>query len=217
MRQITSSGSTFRAMALGLIAGIVFLHGCAQQSTPVAGSEDPVLQSRRERDAALRHSQQSPIPERDRAGFQGLEYFAVNPELRLRVKLNRYPVPERVRLGTNTGEMRDGLKYGFFEFHAEGQDCRLQVYRLDENGADGKPYLFVPFKDATSGLETYGAGRYIDLSENTSGFYDLDFNRAYNPSCAYGSEFSCPIAPEENRLSIPIRAGEKTYKHASGH
>ncbi len=83
--------------------------------------------------------------------------------------------------------------------------------------AQGAPLLFVPFRDATSGVETYTAGRYIDLRENTSGFYDLDFNRAYNPSCAYGQDFSCPIPPEENRLAVPIRAGERKYATAPEH
>jgi hypothetical protein len=114
-------------------------------------------------------------------------------------------------MATNTGEIRDGLRYGYIEFDAEGQRCRLQVYRLDDSGDSGKASLFIPFRDSTSGKETYGAGRYLDLDENTSGIYELDFNRAYNPYCAYGEGYSCPIPPEENRLAIPIRAGEKIY------
>lgn len=201
----------FLMLALSFVA--VF-QGCAQQPPPAPAPavEDPVLKARRERDLAFRRSPQSPIPERDRARFQGLDYFAINPELRFRVKLNRFPTPARIRMGTNTGEIREGLRYGFFEFHAEGQACRLHVYRMEDAGDAGQPYLFIPFRDATTGTETYGAGRYIDLPENTSGIYELDFNRAYNPSCAYGMEFSCPVPPEENRLPIPIRAGEKVYR-----
>lgn len=115
-------------------------------------------------------------------------------------------------MATNTGEIRSGLRYGYFEFRVEGQDCRLQVYRLeDAPDTGGGAYLFVPFRDATSGIETYGAGRYIDLKENTSGVYDLDFNRAYNPYCAYNAQFSCPVAPADNTLKVPVRAGEKKY------
>jgi uncharacterized protein (DUF1684 family) len=191
--------------------------GCSPQPPAAPVVEDPVLKARRERDLAFKLSPQSPIPERDRAGFAGLDYYAINPELRFRVRLSRFPVPAHVRMGTNTGEIRDGLRYGFFEFRALGQDCRLHVYRMGETGDAGQPHLFIPFRDVTSGKETYGAGRYLDLPENTSGFYDLDFNLAYNPSCAYGMEFSCPIPPEENRLAIPIRAGEKIYKTAAVH
>ena len=131
--------------------------------------------------------------------------------MKFSVPLHRYPVPARVRLGTNTGEIRSGLRYGYFDFQVGGQECRLQVYRLEEALESGSPQLFVPFRDATSGHETYAAGRYIDLKENTSGIYDLDFNRAYNPSCAYNTDFSCPVPPAENTLKVPIRAGEKKY------
>ena len=72
---------------------------------------------------------------------------------------------------------------------------------MEDSSDTGKPYLFIPFRDATTGVETYAAGRYLDLNENTTGFYDLDFNRAYNPYCAYNTGYSCPIPPEENRCS----------------
>jgi uncharacterized protein (DUF1684 family) len=191
------------------------MQGCAPQPAAPPAVEDPVLRARRERDLAFKLSLESPIPEQDRAGFAGLDYFAVDPALRFRVRLIRLSIPARIRMGTNTGEIRDGLRYGFFEFRVQGQDCRLHVYRMEEDGDAGQPRLFIPFRDATSGKETYGAGRYLDLQENTSGIYELDFNRAYNPLCAYGMEFSCPVPPEENRLPVPIRAGEKIYKAAA--
>jgi len=194
-----------------LALALAFMQGCSHEQAPPPEHLDSLLQTRRDRDAAFKTSAQSPIPAQDRARFQGLSYFPINPAFQFRVKLNRYPAPARIRMATNTGEIRDGLRYGFFEFDAEGQRCRLQVYRLDDSGDSGKASLFVPFRDSTSGRETYGAGRYIDLDENASGIYELDFNRAYNPYCAYGEGYSCPIPPEENRLAIPIRAGEKIY------
>jgi hypothetical protein len=194
-----------------LLIAAAILQGCSQERAAATRPEDPVLLARKERDLAFKSGPHSPIPPRERAGFKGLDYFPINPELRFRLRLNRYPIPEHVRLGTNTGEIRDGLRYGYFEFVAEGQVCRLQAYRLDDSDSSGKPYLFIPFRDATTGKETYSAGRYLDLPENTSGIYDLDFNRATNPLCAYGEGYSCPIPPDENRLPIPIRAGEKSY------
>jgi hypothetical protein len=107
--------------------------------------------------------------------------------------------------------MRDALRYGYFEFEAGGQRCRVQVYRTIENIQAGGRELFIPFRDATSGQETYGAGRYLDLQENTTGLYELDFNNAYNPYCAYTETYSCPVPPAENTLPIPIPAGEKIY------
>jgi len=171
---------------------------------------DPVVQERKAKDEAFRQGKNSPIPPEQRAAFRGLAYFPPDPGLRFTVRLQRYSRPEQVRLGTNTGEIRLALSYGYFEFQIGDHICRLQGYRL-EDAPGSEPYLFIPFRDATSGRETYGAGRYIDLKENTTGIYELDFNRAYNPFCAYNEQYSCPLAPEENTLKVAIRAGEKIY------
>ncbi len=203
--------SGFACTALTLL--LLFISGCSEpqpsghvQPQPA----DPVVQERVQKDAQFR-AENSPLVEQERAGFRGLSYYPVDPALKFSVRLNRYPAPASVRLGTNTGEIRSGLRYGYFEFQVEGRVCRLQVYRLEDNPDDGGAQLFIPFRDATSGKETYAAGRYIDLKENTSGTYTLDFNRAYNPFCAYNTKYSCPVPPPENTLPVPIRAGEKRY------
>lgn len=193
--------------------------GCSKsptESRAPSALPDSVLQERSAKDKAFKSDKDSPIPEQDKPGFQRLAYYSVNPGLRFSAKLHRYPGPKQVRLGTNTGEIRRGLRYGYFEFPVEGQTCRLQVYRLDD-GFGGGASLFMPFRDATSGQETYASGRYVDLKENTSGVYDLDFNRAYNPYCAYNIKFSCPVPPVENALKVPIRAGEKNYNSPRNH
>ena len=133
------------------------------------------------------------------------------------MKLERYPAPAELRMGTNTSEQRRALRYGYFEFPLGGRTCRLQVYKIFETNESSSSSLFVPFRDATSARETYGGGRYIDLEENTSGVYDLDLNRAYNPSCAYGKDYSCPMPPLENTLPVPVHAGEKKYSLATLH
>ncbi len=198
---------------LSAILALLSFSGCSDPGASVPyGGEKPtgLLQERAAKDAAFK-SENSPLRPEDRPGFHGLAYFPVNPKLRFSVRLQRYPAPTRVRLGTNTGEIRSALRYGYFDFKVEGQDCRLHAYRLEDAPESGGSMLFIPFRDSTSGKESYGAGRYVDLKENTSGVYDLDFNRAYNPSCAYNSEFSCPVPPSENTLKVPIRAGEKRY------
>jgi uncharacterized protein (DUF1684 family) len=195
------------------IAGILLVSACSESRKPesaVPPSKDSISRERAEKDAFFM-SANSPLLPKDRPAFHGLQYYPVDPALEFSVPLHRYPAPARVRLGTNTGEIRSSLRYGYFDFQVGGQDCRLQAYRLEDSPDSGGPQLFVPFRDATSGKETYAAGRYIDLKENTSGIYDLDFNRAYNPSCAYNAEFSCPVPPAENTLRVPIRAGEKKH------
>ncbi len=202
-----------------VILAVLILSGCSKEpNAELLSPESPILREREEKDEIFKIDPSSPIPAEDRARFQGLSYYPVNPQLRFQVRLNRYSGPKQVQLSTNTGEVRNGLRYGYFDFEVEGQTCRLQVYRLEDAPAGaGGALLFIPFRDSTSGEETYAAGRYIDLKENTSGVYDLDFNRAYNPSCAYSSGFSCPMPPSENILSVAIRAGEKNYLLAADH
>jgi uncharacterized protein (DUF1684 family) len=196
-----------------VLIGII-LTACSESeitAKKLSSPQSPILLERAARDEDFKSGENSPIPKQNRTGFRGLSYYPLNPVLRFSVRLNRYPSPKQIRMGTNTGEIRSGLRYGYFDFQVGGQSCRLQVYRLDDTSGNQGPSLFVPFRDATSGNETYAAGRYIDLAENTIGNYDLDFNRAYNPFCAYNSKFSCPVPPAENKLKVSILAGEKNY------
>jgi len=197
-----------------LILGLL-LAGCGRRSAPgdeigkTVSAHDELLQQRQMKDAFFR-SASSPLLPGEKETFKGLDYYPINPDMRFQVRLQRYAGPKEIRMATNAGDVRSGLLYGFFEFTVEGQTHRLQVYRLEE--AVDKPALFIPFRDATSGVETYEGGRFIDLIENTSGIYDLDFNRAYNPYCAFNPEYSCPVPPKENTLAAPVRAGEKKYR-----
>jgi uncharacterized protein len=186
-----------------------------ETAASAGGPDEATLRARTEKDENFRRGSNSPLPEADRARFAGLAYYPPNPQFRYDVKLVRYARPEKLRLGTNTGEMRDALRYGYFEFDVRGRTCRLQVYRTLEDINSGGTSLFVPFRDATSGKETYAAGRYLELRENTTGQYSLDFNRAFNPYCAYGKSFSCPVPPAENALPVAIEAGEKSYNPQS--
>jgi uncharacterized protein (DUF1684 family) len=211
--------SLYLAATFGAAVGAVLLssQACSRREAEsrIAAPSNPVLQERRDKDQFFKTNPDSPIPPEDRASFRNLAYYDIDDGLRFRVQLHRYPSPETLRIGTNTGEMRRALRYGYFEFTVAGQLCRLQVYRLEEDSERGMARLFIPFRDATSGSETYGSGRYLDFDENTSGSYDLDFNRAYNPYCIYEKSFSCPVPPIENTLTVPIRAGEKTYPPAA--
>jgi len=198
-----------------IIMGIILGFACSKnesQTESLVSKQDPILMERAAKDEAFRSGMNSPIPEEDRSSFQGLDYYPINLDLRFSLRLNRYSRPKQVRLATNTGEIRSGLRYGYFEFIVENQTCRLQAYRLEDVAENSVPNLFIPFRDATSGNETYDPCRYIDLRENISGIYELDFNRAYNPYCAFNKKYSCPLSPPENTLSVPMRAGEKKYK-----
>ncbi len=153
----------------------------------------------------------SPIPSEDRARFKGLDYFPADHAYRFELDLHDYKEKEALRMIYTKGQERDFLRWGEFRFKVGDQEQTLQVYKA----APEEGRLFIPFRDATSGKETYGAGRYLDLESDTNqtpqGKWILDFNRAYNPWCVYSKDYTCPLVPSENWLEVPIRAGEKNY------
>ncbi len=159
------------------------------------------------KDAFFRSHPASPIPPEERQHFASLEYYPPNPALRFVVRLERIEPPEPLSIPTSTGDEEHYERIGYVSFEVEGQPVRLAVYRSVANGS-----LFIPFRDATSGTETYGGGRYLEPIPLGDDKLLLDFNRAYNPYCAYSDEWSCPLPPPENWLKVPIRAGEKAYR-----
>jgi hypothetical protein len=178
-----------------------------------------LLQSRADKDRVFVEDPQSPLLPEDRAGFRGLEYWPPDPGLRFVGPIHPYEAPERVSLVTTSGKQRPGERYGWLSFVHDDQVLVLQIYRLlDAPPTDGAAALFLPFADETSGRETYPAGRYVDLEQLPDGRYVLDFNRAANPSCAYGApeRYACPVTPAANRLAVRIAAGERGYRRARG-
>jgi uncharacterized protein len=166
-----------------------------------------LLKMRSDKDQYFKTSKDSPLPATLKTVFTGLEYYAPNWQYRFEGPVIRYPNPTKFQMVTTSGVWRDAIKYGYIQFAFQGKRFTLEVYRLLD--LEEKDLLFVPFVDANVGKETYPAGRYIDLVEKPDGNYVIDFNSAYNPSCAYGGDFPCPVTPKENRLPIAIPAGEK--------
>jgi len=162
---------------------------------------------RREKDEFFRESPQSPLLPEQQAAFRGLRYFPENPGLQLAVEVSRSPREEQVKIQTNTGEVQTYRRYGRFKFEVEGQPAELTIFE-NENG------YFLPFADSLAGQETYGAGRYLEPERLADGRFEVDFNLAYNPYCAYNERWSCPITPPENRLKLAIQAGERIFDEA---
>ena len=172
--------------------------------------EKEVLSLRVDKDSFFRNDIDSPIPPGERSRFRGLKYFPPDEGYRISSKLERFDSPKPIMIATSTGTRQAYLRYGALVFKIEERSLRLIVYKSAED-----PYarsLFVPFSDETSGRETYESGRYLDLEEQGGDDYELDFNMAYNPYCAYSEEYTCPIPPVENKLPVKILAGEKNYK-----
>jgi uncharacterized protein (DUF1684 family) len=170
---------------------------------------DAVTSFRADKDDFFGTSPHSPIPVEERSGFTGLPYYPVDESLRFDDRmLEPYTgaEPSDFQIPTSDGKLRPAHRAGHLSFEVDGASYRLTAYTFD--GGDGDS-LFVPFLDRTSGTETYGAGRYLDLEPEDDGTYALDFNLAYHPSCVYDPKFSCPLTPAENRLPIRIEAGER--------
>jgi uncharacterized protein len=167
-------------------------------------------EERRVKDEGMLHSPNSPLADALKVGFRGLRYFPVDLRYRFKGPIHRYAKPERFQIMATDGELREAIRWGYFKFTIDGRQIQtLQVYKMLDLDAAHSNYLFLPFADSQSGSVTYGAGRYLDIEENKEGIYIVDFNAAYNPFCAYGKSYSCPMTPRENRLRIPIPAGEK--------
>lgn len=164
-------------------------------------------QMRRHKDQAFANDPYSPIPPEDREAFTNLNYYPENEALIFTLKIEETSEADTVRMQTSTNDYVTFHRFGQIQFPVNGETQTLTIYRSPEQAE-----LFLPFADATSGIETYGGGRYLEIQPLGGGDYEVDFNQAYNPYCAYSDEWSCPIPPAENRLTVKIEAGEKQYK-----
>ncbi|RLI36084.1 hypothetical protein DRO55_04210 [Candidatus Bathyarchaeota archaeon] len=170
-----------------------------------------IERERRRKDLFFKLHPESPIPPEDRARFTGLDYYPPDPKYKFVAELHEYRDKEKLRMVYTRGGEREFIRWGEFRLKIDGKDVILHAYKSDPK----EDRLFIPFRDLTSGKETYGAGRYIDLDgevdRTPDGKWILDFNKAYNPWCAYNEAYTCPLVPIENWLRVPIYAGEKKY------
>lgn len=167
---------------------------------------DALERYRREKDEAFRLDPESPLDPDQQRSFTGLRYFPPNPALDLVLEVEEPEPKTQIEMQTTTGDLRRYERFGRVTFEVEGQSVRLTVFRT---GGD----YFLPFADSLAGEETYAAGRYVEPQRMPDGRMHIDFNLAYNPYCAYSSRWSCPITPAENRIAVPIRAGEMSFEH----
>jgi uncharacterized protein (DUF1684 family) len=162
------------------------------------------------RNDLFREHPQSPLPESERSSFPGVPFFDYDPAMRVLAEVNESP-PEHYDIETSADGTYGFTRFATATFELAGAPVELELYWLDGYGGG----LFLPFRDATAGKETYGAGRYLldtvkgaDLGNEDAALV-LDFNFAYNPSCAYDPRWVCPLAPPPNRIDVEIRAGER--------
>jgi uncharacterized protein (DUF1684 family) len=173
---------------------------------------DAIRRYRADKDAYFRTGQGSPVPAEGRLAFPGIPYYPVDESFvadGIVLEPYRGSDPVRFEIPTTDGRLRPAVRAGEFRFELMGSQQRLTAYRIADAHGETDDGLFVPFLDATTGTETYGAGRYLDLEQDDDGTWTLDFNLAYHPSCVYDPRFSCPLTPSENRLGVRVTAGER--------
>lgn len=170
---------------------------------------DQIAAFRAEKDRSFKQDATSPIPAAKRASFPGLAYFPVDAQYRVPASLTPAPSnpPVFFTMETSQHEPRRMLRVGTLKFAVGGAPYTLSAFSETDEGAPNR--LFLPFYDQTNGVETYKGGRYLELERTPTGLYDLDFNRAYHPSCVFDPQYDCPVPPRENRLPVAIRAGER--------
>jgi uncharacterized protein len=198
-----------------LIVGILAVIALAVVYT-LTGTDNPEvyiekIEKERERQYKfIRFNIESPLTEEQKKDFKELDFYAVDPAYKVRAKM--VPVEDRkmMELPMTDGTVEKYLKHSFAEFDLVGQTHRLLL--LQSVKEMDKRNFFLAFADGTSGEETYGGGRYINLRQDGKNSITIDFNMAYNPYCAYNPDFACPLPPKENVMEIPIRVGEKDYK-----
>ncbi len=193
----------FSIIIAACVAVIYFI-----RSRPQNQYKAEIIKEREGKDHFMRTSAQSPLYGGSTA-FEGLRYFDLDARYKFNAKLVKMSSAKLVALSTSTGDEENFREYAYAEFEWEGVKNRLLIF---EPEAAENNELLLAFKDKTSAKETYGAGRYLDIKKNPSAnFVILDFNKAYNPYCAYSESYSCPFPPKENYLTISIKAGEKIY------
>jgi len=192
---------------MGVVALIIY---SVQGGKSAADYQTFIDKDRKEKEEFLKSGDGSPFV-KDNIPFEGLKYFQASEKYNIKAKLE--PVKEKkvVLLGTSDGKEQKYLEYAYATFDLDGVQNKLLILEVMDMGPQrGK--LFLGFADASSGIETYGAGRYLDVKKVPAATsIELDFNLAYNPYCAYTDNFSCPFPPKENVLKVAILAGEKNY------
>ncbi len=189
---------------------IVFVSGCSQEKQKIQGETD----FQRKINAEFKDATTSPLKDKDRKNFSGLDFFKFDLAYVVTATLKRTPGSEWFKMKTTTSRVSNERVYGVLSFELKGENYELNVYQGEElmKKKGFEDYLFLPFLDDTNGDNTYGGGRYIDLRIPNGDTIVIDFNKAYNPYCAYNDKYSCPIVPRVNYISTKVKAGVKAFE-----
>ncbi len=207
MKKIAVYGIWVALVGVAIISFISLSGNDTEDTTAYVAS---IEKERADQQTFMREDPNSPFV-LEKKEFKGLSYFPVDARYKVKAKLESIDKKEVMTLTTSDGLTQSYLPYAYAHFSVDGVACQLLLLEVMQMGPQ-RGTLFLAFSDATSGKETYGAGRYLAIKKVRGATQiELDFNRAYNPYCAYVDNFSCPFPPKENVLPVAILAGEKAY------
>lgn len=194
-------------IGVGVLFALILLYQLLSLKNP--NNYQTVLENmRQQKDVQFEKSGNSPIPEAKKSSFKGLVYFPADENYRVWATLVPANRNDTLIISTTKNEKMLYFRVGTLNFKLFDYPTSLNAYRSAENPNS----LFVPFKDLTTGVSTYGGGRYLEIPYKEGQEIELDFNMAYNPYCVYNEAYSCPIPPKENKMNREILAGEKIWK-----
>lgn len=157
----------------------------------------------------MENSPDSPFRKKGIVQFEGLKYFEVDPAFRVEARITRFEHPEQIMLTLSDGSREKYFKYAAAEFELSGKSQRLVLLKSEAYWSEN--WVFLPFYDETSTHESYGGGRYLEITYTGEPVATIDFNLCYNPYCAYTDTYRCPFPPQENQVTVRVTAGEKIY------
>ncbi|MCA0957915.1 DUF1684 domain-containing protein [Muricauda ruestringensis] len=209
-------------MKYTILLSVIFLISCGQgkkyhdyDKVEPATSDlvADILKYQKEQNESLKDPDTSPLPDKYRKNFEGLDFFEPDTAYVVKARFERTPDATPFMMPSTTDLQSQEVVYGIAHFRLNGKEHKLEVYQsLDLMGEEGyEDYLFLPFMDETNGEETYGGGRYIDLTIPEGDTLVIDFNKSYNPYCVYNKKYSCPLVPRQNYLRTNVRAGVKNF------
>lgn len=200
-----------KALFLFTFSLILISHGLFAQIE----YEKSILAFQHELNEEFKNPEESPLPAQEREVFEGHHFFPIDQKYHVTAKFEKLPTANFFQMKTTANSIKDYDVYGIATFTLDGKEYQLNIYQSHQLRAQEKykDYLFLPFTDLSNGSETYGGGRYMDLKIPAGDTIELDFNKAYNPFCAYATGYACPIPPKENDISLAIKAGVMNPKN----
>lgn len=200
-------------IALPILFFIVFF-GCKKPVDQYSNLQLVTVQKHQDKlNKVFANPTSSPLKKEDLAAFTALDFFSADENFKVEAQFELTPNDPVFEMATNTDLKPLYRRFGIASFSLNGKEYRLNVYQNQQLLLDfeSRKYLLLPFTDATNGHESYKGGRYIDIEIPATNNLTIDFNKAYNPYCAYNAEYSCPVVPSENHLDIAIKAGVKAF------